>query len=325
MASLLDRRTGREVLRPGGLGNRLQAYRDRPAQYDAWDIDRSFEEQSWEIDDLQSVRVTETGPLRAAIRFEWAYERSRIVQIVSLAADARQVEVETHVDWREQNTLVKTAFPIAINATEARAEIQFGHVSRPTHANTSWDEARYECAMHRWVEISEPDFGVALLNDCKYGYDARDTTLRLTLLRSPTYPWPEADQGEHRFRYAIMIHDGDIGAVGRAAEDFNLPLLVLEGGSAPADMVSGGLLSLSNDDIALEAVKLAEDSEDLVLRLWETRGARATARLRLPEGFHKAAETDLLERQPVPVPVEAGAAELAFRPFEIKTVVLGRS
>jgi alpha-mannosidase len=324
MVSLVDRRTGREVFKQGEAGNRLQAYRDRPAQYDAWDIDRSFEDQVWEIDDLRSVRVTETGPLRAAVRFEWAYESSVIVQVVSLTADARQVEVETFIDWREHNTLVKAAFPIAVNAAEARAEIQFGHVRRPTHANTSWDEARYECVMHRWVEISEPDFGVALLNDCKYGYDARDTTLRLTLLRSPTYPWPEADQGAHRMRYAIMVHDGDIGAVSRAAEDFNLPLLVLQGGAAARDIELDGLLSLSNDGIALEALKLAEDNDDLVLRLWETRGVRATAQMQLPTGFASAAETDLLERDPAPLPVQSGRALLAFMPFEIKTIILGR-
>jgi alpha-mannosidase len=325
MTSILDRATGRELLKTGTLGNRLQAYRDRPAQYDAWDIDRSFEDQVWEIDDLRSVRVTETGPLRAAMRFEWAYESSTIVQVVSLAADARQIEVETFIDWREHNTLVKAGFPIAVNAAEVRAEIQFGHVRRATHANTSWDEARYECVMHRWVEIAEPDFGVALLNDCKYGYDAKGTTLRLTLLRSPTYPWPEADQGEHRMRYAIMVHDGDIGAVHRAAEDFNLPLIVLEGGGAPNDTSLDGLLSLSNDGIALEALKLAEDSEDLVLRLRETRGARATTQLQLPDGFVKAAETDLLERDGAPLPIESGAISLAFTPFEVKTIRLGRA
>ena len=142
MTSIVDRQTGRQLLLDGTLGNRLQAYRDRPAEYDAWDIDRSFEDQVWEIDTLTSVRVTETGPLRAAIRFEWRYESSRIVQVVSLAANARQVEVDTFVDWHEHNTLLKAAFPIAVNASEVRAEIQFGHVKRATHANTSWDEAR---------------------------------------------------------------------------------------------------------------------------------------------------------------------------------------
>ena len=324
MTSIVDRKTGRQLLTDGALGNRLQAYRDRPAQYDAWDIDRSFEDQVWEIDALTSVRVTETGPLRAAIRFEWAYENSRIVQIVSLAADARQIEVDTFVDWHEHNTLLKAAFPIAVNASEVRAEIQFGHVKRATHANTSWDEARYECSMQRWVEVGEPDFGVALLNDCKYGYDAKGTTIRLTLLRSPTYPWPEADQGEHRMRYAVMVHDGDIGAVIEAAEDFNLPLLVLDGGGAATPALTTGLLQVDGEGIVLEALKLAEDNDDLVLRLWESRGRRQAARLTLPVGYAEAAEADLLERQPATLPVEEGALVLAFKPFEIKTIRLRR-
>jgi alpha-mannosidase len=324
MTSILDRRTGRHLLTDRALGNRLQAYRDRPAQYDAWDIDRSFEDQIWEIDALTSVRVTETGPLRAAIRFEWRYESSRIVQVVSLAADARQVEVDTFVDWHEHNTLLKVAFPIAVNASEVRAEIQFGHVKRATHANTSWDEARYECSMQRWVEVGEPDFGVALLNDCKYGYDAKGTTIRLTLLRSPTYPWPEADQGEHRMRYAIMVHDGDIGAVIEAAEDFNLPLLVLDGGGATVPAPTSSLLQVDGEGIVLEALKLAEDNDDLVLRLWESRGRRQAARLTPPPGYGAAAETDLLEREPTALPIEQGAIALAFKPFEIKTIRIGR-
>jgi alpha-mannosidase len=321
MASILDRKTGRQVLKDGALGDRLQAYRDRPAQFDAWDIDRSFEDQVWEIDDLQSVRVTETGPHRAAVRFEWSYERSRIVQVISLEADARQVEIETFIDWNEHNTLVKAAFPLAVNAAKARAEIQFGHVERATHANTSWDEARYECSMQRWVEMGEPDFGVAFLNDCKYGYDARDTTIRLTLLRSPTYPWPDADQGEHRMRYAVMIHDGDIGAVVAAAEDFNVPLLVLDGGKGAAEDVGQSFVSIEGEGVVLEALKLAEDGDDVIVRLCEVRGVRAAARVRLPAGFTELAEVDLLECEPRPLPVDA---PLAFKPFEIKTLRLAR-
>ncbi|GLQ56764.1 alpha-mannosidase [Devosia nitrariae] len=321
VTSILDRKTGRQVLEDGAVGNRLQAYRDRPAQFDAWDIDRSFEDQVWEIDDLKSVRVTETGPYRAALRLEWAYERSRIVQVISLEADARQVEVETFVDWNEHNTLLKAAFPLAINAAKVRAEIQFGHVERATHANTSWDEARYECSMQRWVEMSESDFGVAFLNDCKYGYDVRDTTIRLTLLRSPTYPWPQADQGEHRMRYAVMVHDGDIGAVAAAAEDFNMPLLVLEGGVGPSEGTGEPFLSVTGESVVLEALKLAEDNEDVIVRLCETRGVRAACRVGLPAGFANAVEVDLLEREPRSV--DAGQL-LAFKPFEIKTLRLMR-
>lgn len=313
LTSLFDKRRGREVLKPRRLGNRLVAHRDLPAQYDAWDIDRSFEDQSWEIDDLVSVDVVETGPHRAAIRFEWGYESSRIVQVVSLEAGADRVEFDSFVDWHEHNTLLKAGFPLAINADAVRAEIQFGHVRRATHSNTSWDEARYECSMQRWVEASEPDFGVAFLNDCKYGYDAKGGDVRLTLLRSPTYPWPEADQGEHRFRYAVMVHHGFAGSdVPAAAEAFNTPLRVLSGSAARQ---AGALAELVGPGVTIESVKKAEDGDALILRLWETHGRRADAELRLPPGIVGAAVVDLLEQEGAELPLDGAALRLAFLPF----------
>ncbi|MDI6839089.1 MAG: glycoside hydrolase family 38 C-terminal domain-containing protein, partial [Rhizobiaceae bacterium] len=320
IASILDRKAGREVLKPGRVGNRLQAFRDMPAQFDAWDIDSDFEDQVFEIDTLVGAEVVERGPLRAAVRFEWRYESSRIVQVVSLAAGARQVEIDCFIDWREHNTLVKTAFPLDLNTAAVDAEIQFGHVRRASHRNTSWDRARFECSMQRWIDVGEADFGVALLNDCKYGYDAKGTDIRLTLLRSPTYPWPEADQGQHRFRYAVMVHDGDKLAVHEAAEDFNLPLRLIkggEGGEAPPP-----LLSVETPGIAVEAVKQAEEGGAIIVRLWEVTGARRTARIMVDPAIRTAELADLLERDGRPLALEDGALTLAFAPFEIVTLML---
>lgn len=321
-----DRLTGRAILKRGQVGNRLQAFRDRPAEYDAWDIDSDFEDQVYEIDDLVRVEVVERGPLRAAIRLEWRYEKSRIVQVVSLEADARQVEFDTFVEWHEHNTLVKTAFPLDLHAAAVDAEIQFGHVRRATHRNTSWDKARFECVMQRWVDVTEPDFGVAFLNDSKYGYDARGTDIRLTLLRSPTYPWPDADQGEHRFRYALKVHDGDKDAVHRAAEDFNLPLRLIAGQPTSDPRLNhGSLLHIRTDGIAVEAVKEAEDGSGIVVRLWETTGQHRTARIELASDVTQAALTDLLEQPINPLPIEDHGLQIPFKPFEIISLKLGRS
>ncbi|WP_169749066.1 alpha-mannosidase [Martelella endophytica] len=326
LVSLIDKVSGRECLKSGEAGNRLQAFRDLPAQYDAWDIDRTFEDQVFEIDNLVSAEVVETGPYRAAIRFEWAYEASRIVQVASLEADGGVLAFDTSIDWHEHNTLVKAAFPLAVRAAESEAEIQFGHVSRPTHANTSWDRARFESPMHRWVSLSEPGFGVAFLNDCKYGYDARGTTLRLTLLRSPTYPWPEADQGEHRFRYGIMPHHGiDGSAVSMAAEAFNHPLNLIAGKGAGAAGVIAPPLAVDNPAIAVEAVKRAEDGDGLVVRLWERHGAQQTTAIAFSAEIVDVTEVDLMEEAPVALPLEGGEARLTFAPFEIKTLRLRRS
>ncbi|HBF31235.1 glycoside hydrolase family 38 C-terminal domain-containing protein [Rhizobium sp.] len=320
ITSLVDIKTGRDLLPSGALANRLQAFRDMPAQFDAWDIDDDFEDQVFEIDQLVSVEVVETGPLRAAIRFEWAYESSTIVQVVSLMVGARQLAIDTFIDWHEHNTLVKTAFPLAIQAAAVDAEIQFGHVKRATHRNTSWDAARFECSMQRWVDISEPDFGVALLNDCKYGYDAKGTEIRLTLLRSPTYPWPQADQGEHHFRYALLIHDGDKHAVHEAAEDFNMPLRLVQGAAVGADAPQTSLVDVKTKGIALEAVKRAEEGDGVIIRLWETTGTRRSATVVLDARFKQARIVDLLEEGGEAFAIDAAGLVLTFMPFEVITL-----
>ena len=325
---LVDRASGRLILKPGQAGNRLQAYRDRPAQYDAWDIDSDFEDQVFEIDDLVSVEVVEHGPLRAAIRFEWSYENSRVVQVVALEADARRVDFDTFVDWHEHNTLVKAGFPLALHVTAVDAEIQFGHVRRATHRNTSWDKARFECVMQRWVDVTEPDFGVAFLNDSKYGYDARGSDIRLTLLRSPTYPWPDADQGVHRFRYALMVHDGEKDAVHRAAEDFNMPLRIVAGAEVerrPAEAATSALFTVATDGICVEAVKEAEDGSGIVVRLWEVTGRHWAADIMLAPDLTEVMLVDLLEEPIDRLPVENGHLNLDFKPFDIISLKLGRS
>jgi alpha-mannosidase len=323
LTSLFDKRLSREVLLEGQPGNRLQAFRDYPEEYDAWDIDATFEDQVWEIDTLTSAEVVETGPYRAAIRFAWTYESSRIVQVVSLEADAALLTFDTFIDWHEHHTLVKTAFPLDIKTAESRAEIQFGHVARPTHANTSWDQARFETPMHRWVELGEPGFGVAVLNDCKYGYDAKGTTLRLTLLRSPTWPWPDADQGEHHFRYGLLLHHGlEEANVSAAAEAFNKPLALVAGSGAGKGCDLSSLVTLDNQSIVAETLKRSEDGDDLILRLWERHGRRQATRLRLADEIDGVAETDLLEENASDLALDEGGVSLAFGPFEIKTLRL---
>ncbi len=323
LVSVYDKQSGREVLKPGETGNCIRAYRDCPEEFDAWDIDKTFEDQCWDIDDLRHAEVVEAGPYRAAIRFEWAYEASRIVQIVSLEADAALIGFDTLIDWHEHNTLVKATFPLAVVATATDAEIQFGHVSRPTHANTSWDQARFESPMQRWVSLGEPGFGVALVNDSKYGYDARDTTVRLTLLRSPTWPWPEADQGEHRFHYGLLVHHGLAeSSVSEQAEAFNHPLSLIAGSGPDKACDLGSLVRLDNSAIVAETLKKAEDGDDLILRLWERRGARQRVRLCVAPEIVALGETDLLEENPRDLALVDTGVSLEFAPFEIKTLRL---
>ncbi|WP_316858555.1 glycoside hydrolase family 38 C-terminal domain-containing protein [uncultured Cohaesibacter sp.] len=326
ITSILDKRLDREVLLPGQTANRLQAYRDLPPQYDAWDIDASFEDQSWDIDELVSAEVVETGPYRVALRLVWRYETSTVTQIVALEAGSARIDFDCHIDWHEHNTLVKAAFPLDIATSESNAAIQFGHVKRPTHQNTSWDQARFESLMHRWVDLSEPDFGVALLNDCKYGYDAKGTTLRLTLLRSPTYPWPQSDQGAHHFRYGLMVHHGLLadGGVPMAAEIFSqtFRLTAVTEPRPKLETSLSSLVSVQGEGVTLETVKKAEEGNALIVRLWESFGCETNVTLSLPDPVNKAVAVNLLEEEEAELSMQDQELALDFKPFEIKSIKL---
>jgi alpha-mannosidase len=214
---------------------------------------------------------------------------------------------------------LKVAFPVAVRSPRATYEIQFGHVERSTHANTSWDQARFEVCAHRWADLGEAGYGVALLNDCKYGHDIQGSVMRLSLLRSPTHPDPNADKGKHRFTYALMPHSGSFQEAGviAAAEDLNAPLRVQRGQSGRRS-----LIEVDAPQLVVEAIKRAEDSDAVVVRLYEAWGGRCHARLRTTLPVSRAHLCDLLERERMEVPVRDGALELAVEPFKILTLKL---
>jgi alpha-mannosidase len=273
--------------------------------------------------------VVETGPHRAAIRIERHYQKSTIVQVISLEAGARQIEFDTFIDWQERQTVLKAQFPFDLNTSEIRSEIQFGHVKRPTHRNTTWDRARFEASMHRWVDISEADFGIALLNDSKYAYDCHEQSVRLTLVRGSTHPHPEADRGEHRLRYALFVHDGiaDLAHVHRAAERFNNPVAAI-GSRAPSALAATdfGQFSFARvnvDNVALETVKKAETSDAVVLRLFEHANIRAEATISFGIPVKSVRMVNLMEESPsAPLEIRDNAVTLRLRPFEIATLLI---
>ncbi|MDG2404241.1 MAG: glycoside hydrolase family 38 C-terminal domain-containing protein, partial [Paracoccaceae bacterium] len=327
--SVFDKMLARELIQSGKRANQLIAYEDKPQNYDAWDIDHYFEEKCWPLSNSPaSIEVVETGPHRAALRIERQYARSRLVQVISLQNGQKQIEFDTHIDWQERQTLLKAGFPFDLNVSETRAEIQFGHVKRPSHKNTSWDQARFETSMHRWVDMSEPDFGAALLTDCKYGYDAIEQNLRLTLLKGPNMPDPNADLGVHRFRYALLLHQGeqDLSQVVRAGERFNNPIMVhgsIENGATEQRELEKdfSFASADNANLTLETVKLSEKGNDAILRIFEHANRRSTGRLQFGLPVEDVTETDLMERTSGPsYKIKNNAVELIFRPFEIKTL-----
>jgi len=299
-------------------------------EWDAWDIDRYFEEQFWPLaDSPTTISVAETGPHRAAIRVERLYQSSKIVQVISLAAGARQVEFDTFIDWHERAQVIKTQFPFDLNTSEIRSEIQFGHVKRPTHRNTSWDKARFEASMHRWVDLSEADFGVALINDCKYAYDCHEQSVRLTLVRGSSFPSPDADLGEHRLRYGLFVHEGvaDLAQVHRAAERFNNPVAVVGNLEVQAETAKTferfSFASVDVDNVAIETVKKAETSDALVMRIFEHANIRAEATVYFGVAVKRVRVVDLMEEEAGrEIEVLDNAVTLTLRPFEIVTLMV---
>jgi len=324
LSSVYDHDAERQVLAPGGRGNVFQLHPDYPNFFDAWDVDRFSFDQVEEFGTLESVAVAADGPLVGTLRVARSNGRSRIVQMISLHGGARFVDFQTSVEWHEDNRLLKVAFPVAVRSPRATYEIQFGHVERPTHANTSWDEARFEVCAHKWADLSEPGYGVALLNDCKYGYDIRGNVMRLSLLRAPTWPDPVADRGRHHFRYRLLPHSGDFREAGviDAAYDLNVALRALPDQAHPGTLgASHSFLSVSSPHAVIETVKLADDGA-LVVRLYEAWGRRGPVTLRAPWPVGRAWRTDLLERPVDDVVAADHDVVVELTPFQLVTLKL---
>jgi alpha-mannosidase len=284
LTSIWDKRRQREVLAQGARGNVLQTFVDKPLKFDAWDIDIFYQDAMREIDDLLEAEVEEAGPLRGVLRLRWRFLDSAITQRITLYAHSPRIDFRTDVDWQEKQILLKVAFPVDVRATRATYDIQFGSIERPTHWNTSWDYARFEVVGQKWADLSEGDYGVALLNDCKYGYDVKDNVMRLTLIKSAVRPDALADKGQHRFTYSLLPHEGDWrqGDVVRQAYELNNPLhaaLFPLAQSASSRSSSGSptrfqFAAVDAGHVILETVKQAEDGDGWIVRLYEYQQKR---------------------------------------------------
>lgn len=313
--SIYDKENCREVVRSGEAANRLVVYED---QGDAWDFPADYDAITPLEFELVSTDARVDGP-KAIVRQMRRLGDSTLTQEIVLTSGSRRLEFVTHVDWQERRRMLRTLFPVAIQTETARCEIQFGNIERPTHANTSWDWARREVCAQKWVDLSEGAYGVALLNDCKYGHSVRDGILDLNLLRSATYPDPMADHACHDFTYAIYPHAGNYveGGVVREAYSLNVPLRVVEG---VGDSIPAPLLEIESNDVVVEAIKRCEDSDATIIRLYEAHGRCTTAVIRFGFPVDRVSETNLLEEETRTLFVDGNAVEMAFKPFEIVTL-----
>ncbi|MEU5434305.1 glycoside hydrolase family 38 C-terminal domain-containing protein [Streptomyces sp. NPDC020719] len=333
VVSVYDSAAGRETVAPGQAANLLQIHPDFPNMWDAWDVDAFYRNTVTDLTDVdQLVAVEDDGV--AAVRVVRSFGDSKVTQLLSLPPDAKRLDIDTEVDWHETEKFLKAAFPLDIHAERYASETQFGHFHRPTHTNTSWEAAKFEACNHRFVHLEEPGWGVALVNDSTYGHDVtrtvRDTgdrgtttTVRVSLLRAPRFPDPETDQGVHRFRHAL-VPGATVGDAVREGYRVNLPERRVAGGGEVAPLVS-----VDNDAVVVSAVKLADDaSGDLVVRLYESHGGRARARLTAGFAADAVAATDLLERpltEGARPELADGSVELSLRPFELVTLRWTRS
>ena len=325
--SIYDKEAGRELLKAGKRGNVLKAYEDKPMNYDNWDIDIYYTEKSWLVDDVRSMEWTEKGPVRATLRIERKFLHSTIVQNIRFYADSRNIDFDTWIDWKQHQVLLKAEFDFDINANEATYDIQFGNLTRPTHDNTLWDVAKFEVCAHKWADISESGYGAAILNDCKYGYSAREGRMTLSLIKSGILPNPVTDQEEHTFTYALLPHMGSWreGHVPEAAYALNIPVRsvrAVDGSvrvSAKGEGLAGQYAAVSAGNVALETVKQALDGEDTILRMYEYRNCRGPVTVTLADEAAHVWECDMLENPIRELETDGHSFTFTIKPYEVMT------
>ena len=316
LTRIYDKRMERSVLKEGQLGNVLEVYEDKPINFDAWDIDIFYTQKMERAKLAKAPELVENGSLKAVVRFVFRYHKSVIQQDMTVFRDSGNIDFVTRVDWQETHRLLKAAFYTDIRSVKASYDIQFGHVERPTHWNTSWDWARFEVCGHKWADLSETGYGVSLLNNCKYGYSIKDQAIKLSLLKSAVYPDTEADKGTHEFTYSLYPHEGSVteGGTIEAASRLNLPAQAVPGQFADQRKI----VKVSTDRVQIDAVKKAEDEDCLIVRLHECRGGRGKVKLSSEFPVKKLVPCNLLEHD-CGEAVEGAEAVFPITPFEIKT------
>lgn len=317
--SIYDKECDREVLKAGEKGNLLRMYEDKPMHYDCWDIDMYYSEKYWDAEKADKIQWTEEGPVRATLEIQRTISNSVIKQEIHFYADSRRIDFSTWVDWKEHQHLLKVHFPVNIHSDEATFEVQFGNLKRKIHGNTSWDEARFESCGQKWMDISEGHYGVSLLNDCKYGYSAKDSNIALTLIKSGIEPNKTADQEEHVFTYALYPHKEMWSAAGTVQEAYKL--------NQPAYATKGELkntgksfISTDKDNIIIETVKPAENGDGIIVRLYDCENSLTKATLTFAEGMLESVEEcNLMEEKEADIEACGNSFTVSVKPYEIKT------
>ena len=318
-----DKRTRRDVLTSSG--NQLLLFEDWPYRLDldAWETEIYHEERAPARAKLVKSRIKAAGPLYAAVENTFQVGDSRMVQTIRLDAHSPLLRFDTWVDWRESHKMLKVCFPVNVHAETASYEIQYGHITHPTHRNTNWDVGQHTCVGQRWVDVSQPNVGVAMLNDCKYAHKVLGNVMSMSLLRSSKSPDHIADMGEHTFSYAILPHEGDLvrGGVVRAGAAFNVPLRAFAAASHSGEVpAAASHFSMDSEHVNIECVKKAEDEKAVILRMYEIHGTDTHATLSLGRPIASVEEVNLMEKPLCTLAARNNRLRLDFKPFELKTI-----
>jgi alpha-mannosidase len=333
MTSLFDKRSRTEALAPaetdtGGpktsvCGNLLQTFYDKPKRWDAWNIDADFENKHWDLGQADDVSLVENGPLRAVIRVKNHFQNSTFVRDITMYSGVPRVDVKMQADWHEKHILLKVAFPVSAHNQKATFEIPYGSIERPTTRNTPAEQAKFEVPAQRWADISDATHGFSLLNDCKYGYDAKGNVLRLSLLRSPEWPDPHADEGLHEFTYSLYPHGGgwrEAQTIRRGYELNYPPTASQTQNHAGTLEPEHSFLQVEGDNVLVSALKKSEHENAWVVRFYEWKGLEKDIQLHFASGAHSATETNLMEEPIQALPLKNDAVTVHTKPYEIKTV-----
>ena len=322
IVEILDKKNNRLLIEQGKKANQFQMFKDVPGRYAAWDIVPMYKEHKFAVGPVAKSELIESGPVRTVLRQERTFFKSSLIQNIILYNHIPRIDFETQLDWQERDRLLKVAFPVAVNAMSAAYDMSYGYIERPTHQNTTWDAAKFEAAGHMWADLSEGDYGVSLLNDCKYGHDIFGNTIRLTLLKGPQYPDPKADLGEHFFTYSLYPHAGDWRAAKTPQKAWELNdqmiVVVLEKNDANAKSTES-FLSINKEHVLLSALKISDDGKSVVIRLYEDQNRRGEVNVHFGKTIKNAVECDPYENEIDSISFHDNVLTFSIKPFEVRT------
>ena len=319
ITSIIDVVHGRQVL-PAGRRVTLELAADHPVEYDAWDLESWTRFLGSPITSATSIEFEMSHPLMAQLVVRRKFGESELTQRYTMRAGSARLDITFDIDWHENEKLLSLMVPLDVHARDAICDVQFGHVRRPTHASNSWDAAKFEVCAHRYVDFSEPSFGVAVLNNGRYGHGVQDGGVRVSLLRAPKYPDPDADHGRHTVTISVLPHGAGLYEVVHEAEALNMPLRVVSGDATTAPQP---VVSIDHRGVQISSVKPADDgSDDLIVRLYEACGDRTTLTVRTPRPIGAAFRCNLLEEPLEGIECSDGIVALVMRPFELATLRL---